>query len=172
MSKPWRGAGRSRDFRLLATCAAGKEEQAEVELLDALLRGDPAAEVVRTGFPGVLLVRTSLSPREALRLVRSMEMAYVKSAVALELIVPAELSTIKEACISLAREKGIGPGTRFAVRCRRRGRSIASSHEVEVVVGEALRRATGAEVDLGEPDVVFRIEVIGDMAGVGLEQHS
>jgi len=171
LSKPWRGERCSRDFKLLATCEVGKEEKAEVELLDALLRRDRAAEVVRTGFPGVLLVRTYLIPQEALELVRSMEMAYVKSIVALELIVPAELDAVKEACLRLAREEGLGPGVRFAVRCRRRGRALPSSHQLEIIVGKAIREATGAEVDLEEPDVVFRIEVVGDLVGVGLERH-
>jgi len=118
------------------------------------------------------LVSSSLTPQEALELVRSMEMAYVKSVVALEVIVPAEPSAIEEACIRLAREKGVGPGVRFAVRCRRRGQAISSSHEVEVAVGRALKEATGADVDLESPDVVIRIEVVGDMAGVGLEWRS
>ena len=172
MSSPWRGERRTRGFKLLATCKVGKEEQAEIELLDALLRRDMAVEVVRAGFPGVLLVRTSLMPQEALELVRSMEMAYVISVVPLELIVPAEQSAIEEACIRLAQEERIGPGTRFAVRCRRRGRAISSSHELEIAVGRALREATGAEVDLERPDVVFRIEVVGDIAGIGLEKRS
>ena len=171
MSSPWRGEGRTKDFKLLATCRVGKEEQAEIELLDALLRRDRGVEIVRPGFPGVLLIRTSLTPREALELINSMEMAYVKSVVAFELVVPADASAIEEACIRLAREVQVGPGVRFAVKCRRRGKAIPSSHELEIAVGKALKEATGAEVDLEEPDVVFRIEVVGDMAGIGLERR-
>jgi len=157
-------------FKLLATCATGKEEQAEVELLDALLRRDRTAEVVRPGFPGVLLVRSSLQPDEAYQLVRSMEMAYVRSVVPLHAVVPARPDAIREACLRLARGV-LGPGVRFAVRCRRRGRAIRSGHELEVAVGAALREATGAQVDLEEPDVVVRIEVVGEIAGISIQRR-
>ncbi|HDI01743.1 MAG TPA: hypothetical protein ENF78_04885, partial [Candidatus Bathyarchaeota archaeon] len=63
---------------------------------------------------------------------------------------------------------GLGPGIKFAVKCRRRGRAVKSSLEVEREIGQAIREATGAEVDLERPDIVFRVEVIGQVAGISL----
>ena len=158
------------DVKLLATCPAGKEEKAEVELLDAILPWDSSVEVLKTGFPGVLLVRTSLGPEEALRATRSLYMAYVKSVVPIYAVVEAELGAVVEACINLAKRIGLGGGSSFAVRCRRRGRALGSSVEVEEAVGGAVRRATGARVDLGNPDVVLRVEALGDVVLLGLDK--
>ena len=158
------------DVKLLATCSPGKEEKAELELLDALLRGGARdVEVLRTDYPGVLLVKVSLPAEEALRMACSMEMAYVRSVVPIQAIVEAEMSSIKRACLHLARKAGLRPGIKFAVRCRRRGRAIRSSLEVEREVGRIIREETGAEVDLERPDVVVRVEVIGRVAGICLE---
>ena len=156
------------DVKLLATTRQGKEDKAEVELLDALVRHDRNVEVLRTAYPGVLLVKTALRPEEALRAVRSMEMAYVEHVFPIHEVVKTDLEALRETCLKLAREVGLRPGLKFAVRCRRRGRAIRSSVEVERALGQAIREATGAEVDLEEPDVVFRIEVIGDVAGICL----
>ena len=155
--------------KLLATCLPGKEDQAEIEILDAFLRGGARdIRVVRTRYPGVLLVETPLPADEALRLATSMEMAYVRSVVPLHVLARAELKAIVEASTRLAREMGLKPGVKFAVRCRRRGRALSSSLEVERAVGEAIRSATGAEVNLEEPDAVIRVEVIDDLAGIGI----
>lgn len=53
---------------------------------------------------------------------------------------------------------------RFAVRTTRRGRHSFTSIDVNIVVGEAVRRATGACVNLNFPDVVVSVEIIGDIA--------
>ena len=156
------------DAKLLATTRQGKEDKAEVELLDALVRHDRTVEVLKTAYSGVLLVKTALRPEEALRAVKSMEMAYVEHVFPIHEVVEADLRALREACLKLAREVGLRPGLKFAVRCRRRGRAVRSSVEVERALGQAIREATGAEVDLEEPDVVFRIEVIGDVAGICL----
>ena len=148
----------------------GREPKAELELLDAFLRkGIREIEVVRTRFPGVLLVKTPLLPLKALEVARSMVMAYVRSVIPLEEVVKADIEAVVAACLHLA--KGLlEPDRSFAVRCRRRGRCLPSSTEVEKIVGEALRKATGASVDLEEPDLIFRIEVVDDIAGICVER--
>ena len=154
--------------KLLATCPSGKEEKAEVELLDALLPWDSSVEVLKTDFPGVLLVKTNLGPKEALRAVRAMEMAYVSHVFPVHEVAEADIRAITRACLSLARRIGLGEGHSFAVRCRRRGRIIKSSVEVEKAVGKALKEATKAKVKLKGPDITFRIEVLGRIAFIGL----
>ena len=68
MSSPGEGqdVGRQPSFpslKLLATCLPGKEEKAELELLDALLLGGARdIRVHRTRYPGVLLVEVPLLP--------------------------------------------------------------------------------------------------------------
>ena len=171
-SSPGEGqdAGKQLSFpspRLLATCLPGKEDKAELELLDALLLGGAREiRVQRTRYPGVLLVEVPLPPEQAYEAVRSVQMAYVRSVVPLQAVVEAEFQAILRASVELALRAGLGPGLKFAVRCRRRGKALSSSAEVERAVGKALVEATGADVDLEKPDLIVRIEVIDDLAGI------
>jgi len=116
-------------------------------------------------------VKTPVSADEAYRLAISMEMAYVKSVVPFHVIVRANLRDVKEACLKLVREAGFKPGVKFAVRCRRRGRAFRSSTEVERALGKAIKEATGAEVNLRQPDVVLRIEVIDGLVGICVQKR-
>ena len=163
-------AGKQLSFpspRLLATCLPGKEDKAELELLDALLLGGAREiRVQRTRYPGVLLVEVPLPPEQAYEAVRSVQMAYVHSVVPLQAVVEAELRALLRASVELALRAGLRPGLKFAVRCRRRGKALGSSAEVERAVGKALVEVTGADVDLERPDLVVRIEVIDDLAGI------
>ena len=118
-----------------------------------------------------MLVKTPVPADEAYKLATSMEMAYVKSVVPFHVVVRANLRGVKEACLKLAREVGLKPGVKFAVRCRRRGRALRSSTEVERALGKAVKEATGAEVDLRQPDVVLRIEVIDGLVGICVQKR-
>lgn len=58
----------------------------------------------------------------------------------------------------------ISSGECFAVRTTRRGRHGFTSIDVNVIVGDAVRRATGACVNLSQPDKVVAVEIIQDEA--------
>jgi tRNA acetyltransferase TAN1 len=60
----------------------------------------------------------------------------------------------------------IKPENTFAVRTVRRGRHSFTSIDVNVVVGDAVRRATGASVNLRFPDWVVGVEIVHDEAYV------
>jgi len=56
----------------------------------------------------------------------------------------------------------------FAVRTIRRGDHDFTSIDVNVVVGDAVREATGASVDLDEPDYLVWVEILDDVAYVSV----
>lgn len=56
----------------------------------------------------------------------------------------------------------------FAVRTTRRGRHQFTSVDVNVIVGDCVRRATGASVNLRYPDKIVLVEIIQDHAYISI----
>ncbi len=83
----------------------------------------------------------------------------------------ADLEEIARKAAELARGR-IGPDETFAVRTTRRGRHDFTSIEVNVRAGSAIQAATGADVDLGSPDKIVWIEVIGPEVGIAITPGS
>ncbi|HEX2049830.1 MAG TPA: tRNA uracil 4-sulfurtransferase ThiI [Actinomycetota bacterium] len=77
--------------------------------------------------------------------------------------VAADMDEITAAALDVMRPE---PFASFAVRARRTHSSFgARSNDVNVVVGRAIQDATGARVDLGNPDATCHVELFGN-AGV------
>lgn len=83
-----------------------------------------------------------------------------------------EYDPIEQAAVALAAEHP--EGATFAVRATRAGASDAhpfSSQELEREVGAAVGAETGAEVDLDDPDVTYRLEVREEEAFVSAHEY-
>lgn len=86
--------------------------------------------------------------------------------------VTADYEAIERAAVSLADSHP--EGATFAVRATRAGPSEAhpfSSQEIEREVGTAVGNATGAVVDLDDPDVTYRLEVRETEAFVSAREY-
>ncbi|MFA7430696.1 MAG: tRNA uracil 4-sulfurtransferase ThiI [Rhodospirillaceae bacterium] len=83
-----------------------------------------------------------------------------------ERIVAADLDTIRDNCLDLFRDRIIGKT--FAVRAKRMGPRTISTRAIEVETGAVL--GLHAKVDLTDPDVTVRIEVIGQEAHLYLDR--
>ncbi len=79
----------------------------------------------------------------------------------------AEPEKIAEAAAELSK-KLIKPSETFAVRTTRRGKHRFTSIDVNVVVGDYVRRVTGASVDLKHPDKIVLVEIIQDRAYISV----
>ncbi|MEM1537301.1 MAG: THUMP domain-containing protein [Candidatus Nezhaarchaeales archaeon] len=152
---------------IIITCEKGKEEQALIEFLDCVYHADLNVKVEKTSFPGVLIATSSIEPRSLLRVLRSYNVKNIKRAIPVDKLVPADLDHVLQAALELC-VKQLKPPSTFAVKCERRGRAFRSSLEVEVLVGEELRRKLGCKVDLKRPDYLVCIEVVDGHAGVTL----
>jgi len=80
---------------------------------------------------------------------------------------PAEPRAIAEVAAKLARDR-ISPNECFAVRTVRRGKHEYTSIDVNVIVGDAVRRATGACVNLSYPDKLVLVEILRDRAYISI----
>ncbi len=130
---------------------------------------DPDAYVVPSprGFKGLVLVRSgSLAPDELHRLILE-RVVEADTVVRIMASTRASPEAIAEAAAGLAR-RYISADETFAVRTTRRGRHGFTSIDVNVVVGDAVRRATGASVNLSYPDKVVLVEIIGGDAYISI----
>ncbi len=125
---------------------------------------DPQAEVIAApkGFRGLVLVKPSRDKRELARLIEE-QVPEAEKVIVVEGCAPADPKEIAEVAARLA-PRYIGPDDTFAVRTTRRGRHGFTSIDVNVVVGDAVRKATGAGVNLRRPDWVVAVEIIADRA--------
>ena len=129
---------------------------------------DPQAEVrvAPGGFRGLVLVKPSIDKHEFARLVAE-KVPEVENIVVAEACTKAEPRSIAEAAARLAREQVTSDET-FAVRTVWRGRHSFTSIDVNVVAGDAVRKATGASVNLTRPDKVVLVEIINDKAFISV----
>ena len=125
---------------------------------------DPDAKVSPRprGFKGLVLVEPSMDKWELARLVEERVPEAEKVVVAEECSEP-NPRAIAEKAARLA-EGRIRAEEAFAVRTNRRGRHGFTSVDVNVVVGDAVRRASGASVNLSNPDKVVLVEIVQDLA--------
>ena len=146
-----------RDPCILVKCSLGFERlvASRIEEVAPWLKAEPSPR----GFKGLVLVYGCRDSREDARLVEGAVLEADKVLV-IEARAKADPHEIASVAASLAREK-ISPDECFAVRTTRRGRHGFTSIDVNVVVGDAVRRATGACVNLNFPDKVVAVEIIG-----------
>ncbi len=129
---------------------------------------DPGAKVTPRprGFKGLVLVEPSIDKTELARLVEERVPEAEKVIVAEECSKP-DPKVLAEKAAGLAKKK-IGHDETFAVRTNRRGRHSFTSVDVNVVVGDAVRTATGASVNLSNPDKVVLVEIVQDLALISI----
>ncbi|ABL79167.1 SPOUT family RNA methylase [Thermofilum pendens] len=149
---------------LIITCKLGFERvvASYVEELD------PAAEVEATpqGFAGLVLVRPgNLKAEELARAVKERVPEAEKVFVA-DAECNASIEEIVRCAVGIS--AGISREESFAVRTVRRGSHGFTSLDVNVAVGSAVKEATGARVDLENPDKVIFVQILQDKAYLSL----
>lgn len=95
------------------------------------------------------------------------EVPEVEHVVPIEAEVEADLDRITDAARRLA-ENRISSSESFAVRTIRRGRHSFRSVDVNVRVGAVVQEATGAPVDLDNPEKILQVEIVFDRAGLAV----
>lgn len=152
---------------VLMTVVYGKEESAKLEVLDCLFPQDPGARFLDHSFGGLLLLKTSLDADAAAQRLMDCPTGLVFRITPVDSLVQSEMDPI---CGEVLRLVGGGRQS-VCVDCRRRGRFIASSSEVERKVGGSLK-AAGHTIDLKKPDVMVRIDIIGECTTISVRPPS
>ncbi|MCS7145300.1 MAG: SPOUT family RNA methylase [Nitrososphaerota archaeon] len=133
---------------------------------------DPGAEIVVKpgGYVGLVAV-TSCGDPEALYARIFSEVLEAESVYRVKTSVPASLEDIAEAAVQVARGQ-VDSSKSFAVRTVRRGRHSFTSLDVNIAVGAAIQRELSSPVDLDTPDMVVRVEIIGEKAYIAVYEGS
>ena len=118
------------------------------------------------GFMGLVVIDGLEDPDEAARRIEEAlpEAEYVLRVLA---TARADLDEIASSAAHVARDL-IRPDETFAVRTTRRGKHDFTSIDANVKVGSAVQEATGADVNLTEPDKIVWVEFIGPEVGIAI----
>lgn len=146
---------------LIITTLCGKEESAKLEILDCIFPRDYEAHFIEHRYSGILILESKLTSDELARLILNCPTAYVHKVIPVDAIVNSNMDLIIEKIKELAK----GGKGKIRVDCRRRGKRIQSSHEVEVVVGRALKEL-GYTIDLKNPEYLIIINIIDEWAAI------
>ncbi len=116
------------------------------------------------GFKGLVLVYNCRGSEEKVIAEKVVEADRI---IPIEAVARADPEEIAEVAAGLARGR-ISEGECFAVRTVRRGRHGFTSIDVNVVVGDRVKRVTGACVNLSFPDKIVAVEILQDEAYVSI----
>lgn len=158
----------SGDFNVLATTLRGLERGASSELkylLDQI--GDPNADVGKSGVRGLITAKTVLHEVETVNGLRKIlverpyEFRYLLRIIPIQTIVTTDLKTIADKAKELSLK--IAEGQTFRVTVEKRFTTLHTSEVIEAVAANIKRK-----VDLGKPDKVLLVEIVGKLAGMSL----
>jgi tRNA acetyltransferase TAN1 len=134
---------------------------------------DEDAEVYPSplGFKGLVLVKSGRLDRDKLvgEILRNIVEA--NKVFPIDLVVKADPKIICERIKDLVIER-ISSDESFAIRTVRRGRHSFTSIDVNVIVGDCVRKYTGASVNLKYPDKIVFVEIINGVAYISIQPGS
>lgn len=156
------------ELNLLATTSRGNEGHARFELSFLLEQiGDSQPIIQRTGISGLLAVRTSLSPFDVVRKLRTIlqerpyEFRYTLRVIPIEKVVRTGLDQIQEAVSELSSK--IGRNETFRVTVEKRFSGTSTKDLIEAAAAKIKNK-----VNLTKPDKTLLIEVFGRFTGVSV----
>lgn len=152
---------------LLVTVVYGKEGKARLEVLDCIFPFDSSASILEQPYGGLLLLETRLAANEAAMRLAGCSTSLIFKIIPIDAIVESDLGRISSEVLRLVPQDASG----VAVDCIRRGRSLPSSSYVEEEVGRLLK-GRGNAIDLENPALVVRIDIIGDRSTISVRPPS
>jgi len=156
------------DFNLLVSTSRGYENDACSELWFLLGEiGDQQSLVERSGVSGLIVAKTALDPFRVVKDLRKMvkerpwEFRYTLKVVPIEDVVRTKLEDIRGASLNLSSK--IPKDETFRVTIEKRHTELPTKDIVEAVAVGIDRR-----VDLGNPDKIVLVQVLGGLTGVSV----
>ncbi|MCD6301424.1 MAG: SPOUT family RNA methylase [Staphylothermus sp.] len=119
------------------------------------------------GFKGLVLIKSCKYDRDALAKLIEEQVPEADKIIPIDLIIKADPNVICTEIKDLATSK-ISRNETFAVRTTRRGKHNFTSIDVNVIVGDCIRKYTNASVNLRYPDKIVLIEIIQDYAYIAI----
>ena len=123
-------------------------------------------EIKKTKFKGVLLVKCK-DAKKAAEMIRDYETSAIHRAIPFDRYVNTDKDLIIIEAADVALPKIFKSDT-FAVRCKKRGKANFKSQDLEREIGAKIVEATGAKVDLENPDIKVIIQIIDKKTGISI----
>lgn len=156
------------DFNLLATTFRRAERDACAELQYHLEQiGDKSPVVGRTFVAGLIAAKTNLDPFGVIKGLREIlherpyELRFMLRLIPISEVVRTDLNEIRRTASKYDSE--IGENESFRITVEKRFTSLSSRKLVEAVALDIKKR-----VDLGSPDKIVLIEIVGGLTGISL----
>lgn len=154
-------------FNLIVSTSRFREEEAQNEILDLLdMFGDPEAEAEITEVKGLLLAQTALDPFAVIDELKELvalepwQVRYILRVLPIEVVVPTELDTIRQAAKELAAK--IDKDS-FRITVEKRHSPLESIEVIKAIAGEI-----ESKVDLENPGWVVLVQILGGQTGVSV----
>ncbi len=153
------------DIDIVVTCRLGMEKVVASYIKEL----DPQAVVIPSprGLLGMVLVKSGSLEKERLAHEIRSRVPEAEKVFVVEAVARADVNDIVSKVLSVVKGR-ISEGQSFAVRTVRRGKHSFTSIDVNVAVGAAVKDATGARVDLENPDKVVVVQIVHEYAYISL----
>jgi len=157
-----------KDFNLLISTSRGNERHACSEawyLLEEL--GDKKAEITPTGIVGLIVAKTMLNPKLIIHQLREIlkerpwEIRYILKVTPIEKVVKATVEEIAKETLNLLYE--IENNESYRITVQKRHSSLSSTEVIEAIAKHINRK-----VNLTNPDKIFMVQILGELAGLSI----
>ncbi|MEM4970982.1 MAG: THUMP domain-containing protein [Sulfolobales archaeon] len=154
--------------KIIITAKAGKEDRVKEELEDLLYKLDPNILVKKTRYRDLLEIFSRVDADRLFREIRERPPYASLRAVKVDLCIDTEIKKIIDTCIELLKRVSEKGERKIRVECSKRGSYVESCKAIEIAVGTAIERSGIAKIDLKKPTDVIKIEIIDDLAYIGV----
>ena len=158
----------------IVTTKPGSESRALSELQNLFQRYNVNAEAQASRTPGVIEMRGSTPKGLLAAAISRNKLAFVNKAILFHAVSQADLRSISETASRAVRSFAMNhKADSFKVRTEQRSAGLGEggklkAHEVDVFVGDFIRRELGLRVELETPSLTVLVELLGDEAGIAL----
>ncbi len=158
----------TKNFNLLVSTSRYNETNAKSELWFALLLCNDSYPIISgIQFPGLITAYTNLTPKKVILKIKKIQernpkfFQYILKIIPVDFICETNTNTIKQ-MINNTYKKYIDEKDSFKILLKRRHHEkIERTKFIEIIAN-----SINNKVDLGNPDKIIRIEVLGNITGI------
>ncbi len=158
-----------RSFNLLASTFRNREDDCISEVWYLFREiGDDTVEAWRTKIAGLIAIKTSLDPFEAVHKLEALakerpwDFKYLLKLTPIEVVVTTDLESIARAAEELANRK-IEEYETYRITVNKRATLLRTNEIIEAIASRLKRK-----VDLKKPNKIVQVEVVSDVTGISV----
>lgn len=129
---------------------------------------DPNILIKKTRYRDLLEIFSEVDADKLFQEIRNRPPYASIRAVKVDLCINADIKKIIDVCIELLKRIPKQGERKIRVECSKRGGYVESCKAIEIAVGTAIERSEIAKIDLKKPTDVIKIEIIDDLAYIGI----